>query len=139
MSCTILSCDQGNACVRKVVNRGFQVLLEGTAPIGKDSAAGRGGAHAQVWDCAHGRDPRPVEAPGARKSVGAEINYGVRLDGDTQAERFVEELAGGEPMQTLSPTWQSAATQLPMVHRCRPSLWDARHTDLPVAARLGRP
>ena len=54
----------------------------------------------QVWDCAHGRDARPVEAPAARKSVGAEINYGVRLDGGVQAERFIDELAGARPLWT---------------------------------------
>lgn len=47
-----------------------------------------------MWDYAHGRDARVVEPPQARKSVGAEINYGVRFNGEADAEIFVEQLAG---------------------------------------------
>ena len=47
----------------------------------------------QVWDYAHGRDAREVEPTGVRKTVGCEINYGVRFDGQADADRFVEELA----------------------------------------------
>lgn len=47
----------------------------------------------QVWDYAHGRDAREVEPSGVRKTVGCEINYGVRFDGQADADRFVEELA----------------------------------------------
>jgi hypothetical protein len=38
-----------------------------------------------------------VEPPQARKSVGAEINYGVRFTGEADAENFVDQLAGGWP------------------------------------------
>jgi DNA repair protein REV1 len=48
----------------------------------------------KVWEYAHGRDERVVEPPQARKSVGAEINYGVRFDGEADAESFVDQLAG---------------------------------------------
>jgi len=34
-----------------------------------------------------------VEPSGARKTVGCEINYGVRFDGQADADRFVGELA----------------------------------------------
>ena len=47
----------------------------------------------QLWDYAHGRDPREVEPSGVRKTVGCEINYGVRFDGQADADRFVDELA----------------------------------------------
>ena len=52
-----------------------------------------GALRTQLWDYAHGRDPREVEPSGARKTVGCEINYGVRFDGQADADRFVDELA----------------------------------------------
>ncbi|KAK9844061.1 hypothetical protein WJX81_003182 [Elliptochloris bilobata] len=48
---------------------------------------------ASLWDYAHGRDTREVEPSGMRKTVGCEINYGVRFDGQADADRFVDELA----------------------------------------------
>lgn len=48
----------------------------------------------QVWDYAHGRDERQVAPSQVRKSVGAEINYAVRLDSVGDADKFVDELAG---------------------------------------------
>lgn len=33
---------------------------------------------ASLWDNAHGRDDRRVEPPKPRKSVGAEVNWGIR-------------------------------------------------------------
>ncbi len=48
----------------------------------------------QVWEFSHGEDSRPVEVPGPRKSVGAQITYGVRLDSEADAEQFLERLAG---------------------------------------------
>ncbi len=50
----------------------------------------------QVWDYAHGRDDRVVAPSQVRKSVGAEINYAVRLDSVGDADKFVDELAGME-------------------------------------------
>ncbi|CAL8466850.1 g6386 [Coccomyxa elongata] len=47
-----------------------------------------------VWDYAHGRDERAVAPSQLRKSVGAEINYAVRLDTVGDADKFVDELAG---------------------------------------------
>ncbi|EIE26541.1 DNA/RNA polymerase, partial [Coccomyxa subellipsoidea C-169] len=47
-----------------------------------------------VWDYAHGRDDRVVAPSQVRKSVGAEINYAVRLDSVGDADKFVDELAG---------------------------------------------
>ncbi|GIL73675.1 hypothetical protein Vretimale_5440, partial [Volvox reticuliferus] len=53
---------------------------------------------ADLWAHAHGLDDRRVEPPKARKSVGAEINYGIRFEADAaglaEAERFLGELAG---------------------------------------------
>eukprot|EP00967_Tisochrysis_lutea_P098415 scaffold145316_cov20-Tisochrysis_lutea.AAC.2 len=34
-----------------------------------------------LWQFAHGRDDRSVEPPKVRKSVGAEVNWGIRFDG----------------------------------------------------------
>ena len=48
----------------------------------------------QVWDYAHGRDHRQVEAPQARKSIGAQVYYGVRLDTEADADKFLDDLAG---------------------------------------------
>jgi len=48
----------------------------------------------QVWEYAHGKDNRLVEAPQARKSIGAQVYYGVRLDGDADADKFLDDLAG---------------------------------------------
>ena len=47
-----------------------------------------------MWEYSHGQDSRPVEVPGPRKSVGAQITYGVRLDGEADAQQFLERLAG---------------------------------------------
>ncbi|KAL6765308.1 hypothetical protein V8C86DRAFT_2430773 [Haematococcus lacustris] len=46
-----------------------------------------------LWAHAHGRDDRQVEPPKARKSVGAEVNWGIRFDSYEDAERFLAELA----------------------------------------------
>ncbi len=35
-----------------------------------------------LWSYAHNRDDRPVEPPKARKSVGAEVNWGIRFTGE---------------------------------------------------------
>lgn len=35
-----------------------------------------------------------MEAPQARKSIGAQVYYGVRLDGDADADKFLDDLAG---------------------------------------------
>ena len=35
-------------------------------------------AGATLWDYAHGRDSRQVEPPKPRRSVGAEVNWGIR-------------------------------------------------------------
>lgn len=34
-----------------------------------------------LWQFAHGRDERAVEGPKVRKSVGAEVNWGIRFEG----------------------------------------------------------
>ncbi|GFH09343.1 uncharacterized protein HaLaN_04458, partial [Haematococcus lacustris] len=46
-----------------------------------------------LWAHAHGRDDRQVEPPKARKSVGAEVNWGIRFDSYEDAEHFLAELA----------------------------------------------
>ncbi|KXZ53208.1 hypothetical protein GPECTOR_7g1101 [Gonium pectorale] len=51
-----------------------------------------------LWAHAHGRDERRVEPPKARKSVGAEVNYGIRFEsgeaGRAEADKFLGDLAG---------------------------------------------
>jgi hypothetical protein len=51
----------------------------------------------QVWEYAHGQDSRVVLAPQPRKSIGAQVYYGVRLDGEHDAEKFLDDLAGDRP------------------------------------------
>eukprot|EP00198_Chlamydomonas_reinhardtii_P004670 XP_001694006.1 deoxycytidyl transferase [Chlamydomonas reinhardtii] len=46
-----------------------------------------------LWAHAHGQDERRVEPPKARKSVGAEVNYGIRFTTEEEAERFMGDLA----------------------------------------------
>jgi DNA repair protein REV1 len=48
-----------------------------------------------IWNYAFGRDERRVEAIGSvlKKSIGAEINYGVRCETEESAKRLVDELA----------------------------------------------
>ena len=48
----------------------------------------------QVWAFAHGLDDRIVEPPKARKSVGAECNWGIRFTSDADALTFMDNLAG---------------------------------------------
>ena len=48
----------------------------------------------QVWAFAHGVDDRIVEPPKSRKSVGAECNWGIRFQNDSDALAFMEDLAG---------------------------------------------
>ena len=43
---------------------------------------------------AFGQDSRPVEPCKARRSVGAEVNYGIRFTCEADAEKFVDDLAG---------------------------------------------
>jgi nucleotidyltransferase/DNA polymerase involved in DNA repair len=51
-------------------------------------------AGALLWDFAHGRDARRVEGPKPRRSVGAEVNWGVRFETSEDPEKFVASLAG---------------------------------------------
>jgi DNA repair protein REV1 len=44
---------------------------------------------AALWQHAHGIDHRQVEPPKARRSVGADINWGVRFDSDADADKFL--------------------------------------------------
>ncbi|CAM9509641.1 unnamed protein product, partial [Laminaria digitata] len=46
-----------------------------------------------LWEACRGIDKRPVQAPPDRKSIGAEVNYGVRFDTQEQANAFLSELA----------------------------------------------
>lgn len=43
-----------------------------------------------LWQHAHGIDNRPVEPPKARRSVGAEVNWGVRFSSDADAHKFLK-------------------------------------------------
>lgn len=47
-------------------------------------------AGADLWAFAHGRDERRVEPPPPRKSVGAEVNYGVRFAEEEEAVAFLK-------------------------------------------------
>ncbi|KAF8057676.1 REV1 [Scenedesmus sp. PABB004] len=49
---------------------------------------------ASLWAHAHGLDERRVEPPRARRSVGAEVNWGVRFAADADAQAFLKELCG---------------------------------------------
>lgn len=44
---------------------------------------------AALWQHAHGLDDRPVETLRTRRSVGAEVNWGVRLNSDEDAQTFL--------------------------------------------------
>lgn len=46
-----------------------------------------------VYNFAFGRDDREVNIPNARKSVGAEVNWGVRFDSTSDAENFLRSIA----------------------------------------------
>lgn len=46
-----------------------------------------------LWNHAHGRDDRPVEPPGKRKSVGAEVNWGIRFTCDADCTEVLEGIA----------------------------------------------
>jgi DNA repair protein REV1 len=50
-------------------------------------------AGALLWDFAHGKDSRRVEGPKPRRSVGAEVNWGVRFETPEDPEKFVASLA----------------------------------------------
>lgn len=43
-----------------------------------------------LWQHAHGIDNRQVEPPKARRSVGAEVNWGVRFSSDADAHKFLK-------------------------------------------------
>uniref|UniRef100_A0A383W0I0 DNA polymerase kappa n=1 Tax=Tetradesmus obliquus TaxID=3088 RepID=A0A383W0I0_TETOB len=47
---------------------------------------------AALWQHAHGIDQRQVEPPKARRSIGADVNWGVRFDSDADADKFLREL-----------------------------------------------
>jgi hypothetical protein len=44
---------------------------------------------AALWQHAHGIDDRQVEPPKARKSIGADVNWGVRFDSDADTDKFL--------------------------------------------------
>ena len=52
---------------------------------------------AALWDAAHGIDARRVEPPKDRKSVGAEVNWGIRFQSPQEAQTFLDGLAGPDP------------------------------------------
>lgn len=45
---------------------------------------------ASLWQHAHGLDERPVAPPKARRSVGAEVNWGVRFSNAQEADTFLK-------------------------------------------------
>ncbi len=45
---------------------------------------------AALWQHAHGIDDRPVAPPKARKSVGADVNWGVRFSNAQEADTFLK-------------------------------------------------
>ncbi|KAK9810528.1 hypothetical protein WJX72_012236 [[Myrmecia] bisecta] len=74
----------GIAHVRDVKQRSKAVLQR---ELGTKSGS-------MLWNFAHGRDDRPVDPPKARKSVGAEVNWGIRFGSDADSDKFLDELAG---------------------------------------------
>jgi len=59
---------------------------------------------AQLWGYAHSKDDRCVDAPKARKSIGAEVNWGIRFEGGhpRQLQRGVTRpVLGGVPQETF--------------------------------------
>lgn len=48
---------------------------------------------AALWDASRGIDTRRVAPPAVRKSLGAEVNWGVRFDSPQDATRFLGKLA----------------------------------------------
>lgn len=47
-----------------------------------------------LWDMAHARDSRVVQPPQLRKSMGAEVSWGVRFNSHEDAEAFLAKLSG---------------------------------------------
>jgi len=45
---------------------------------------------ASLWQHAHGIDDRPVAPPKARRTVGAEVNWGVRFSTAKEADTFLK-------------------------------------------------
>lgn len=45
---------------------------------------------ASLWQHAHGIDDRPVAPPKARRTVGAEVNWGVRFSTAQEADTFLK-------------------------------------------------
>ena len=76
----------------------------------------------QVWDFAHGRDHRQVEAPQARKSIGAQVYYGVRLDTEADADKFLDDLAGQR-----APLILMKLKKLLLCHHVRQGRWSLCH------------
>ena len=62
-----------------------------------------------------------MEAPQARKSIGAQVYYGVRLDGDADADKFLDDLAGPALLQTFPPK-SSSVLSAPLETWCIPEL-----------------
>ena len=79
---------------RKLLESGVQTVGD-LRCIGKSKLQSLIGnsAGASLWEFAHGRDNRTVELPKARKSVGAEVNWGVRFTSDKDSEEFLVALA----------------------------------------------
>ena len=59
-----------------------------------------------------------MEAPGPRKSVGAQITYGVRLDSEADAQQFLERLAGAPPQLGWQGTWGRRTGQQKYITGC---------------------
>jgi nucleotidyltransferase/DNA polymerase involved in DNA repair len=47
-----------------------------------------------LWLMAHGRDLRVVQTPKPRKSLGAEVNWGIRFRNQQDADVFLLKLSG---------------------------------------------
>ena len=46
-----------------------------------------------LYDYAFGKDARRVSIPSARKSIGAEVNWGVRFESNEDAQKFLKSIA----------------------------------------------
>lgn len=74
--------EMGITSIRQVWSSSKEVLIR---RLGKQTGL-------NLWNYAHGLDDRPVEPPKARKSVGAEVNWGIRFTCEADAEKFLDEL-----------------------------------------------
>lgn len=73
---------------------------------------------AALWAYAHGKDDRPVEPPKARKSVGAEVNYGIRFTGVASVDSLQGVHVVLEGSQLVSNCCSRRSLFVHSIHKC---------------------